>query len=351
MDERSICRIIDANFNRAREASRVVEEFCRFALNSEQLYERVKKLRHELSSAVGRLDSKSLLACRDTIRDVGVGKVMDEQLRRENLTDCFTAGCKRLTEALRVLAEVVQTQDQTAAGTLEDLRYAAYTLEKDIVLFNDAVEKYKRVRLYIVITSDFPLEIISLTDKCVAGGADCIQMRSKSLEDDRLFATASQFVQICKNGGVLGIINDRADIAVAADADGVHLGQDDLPVDQVRRLQNTPLIIGKSTHSIEQLKAAIDEMPAYVGLGPVHETSTKPGARAVGLEYVGKATEILKDTGIGHAAIGGINIGNVDDAINAGARTIAVCSAVTHSPDPESACRMLKQRIENFNDG
>ena len=347
MMDRAVYRIIDANFNRAREASRVIEEFCRFALNSGLLYERAKQLRHELSLAISQLDMSSLIAGRDTPGDVGVGKVVEKQMARENLKDCFIAGCKRLTEALRVLAEVIQADNPSVAQTMESLRYAAYTLEKDIVLFSDAVEKYKRVRLYVVISSDMPVEIISLSHKCIAGGADCIQMRAKSIDDDKLYAIAVEFMQICKDGGVLGIINDRADIAIAACADGVHLGQNDLPVEQVRRLQSAPLIIGKSTHSVKQLRAAFDELPTYVGLGPVYKTPTKPDVRSVGLEYVRQATDILRDTSIGHAAIGGVNIDNVEDVLNAGARVIAVCSAVTQSSDPESACRRLKQRIDN----
>ena len=343
--ERAVYRIIDANFNRAREAIRVTEEFCRFALNSPQLTERAKQLRHELSAAVGQLDAGRLISSRDTLGDVGAGKTVDKQLARCNLGDCFTAGCKRLTEALRVLAEVTQPQNRPVSETIEKLRYTAYTLEKDIVLFSNASEKFKRVRLYIIITSNLPVDVISLTGKCAAGGADCIQLRAKDIEDDKLFAIAVEFVQICKEAGALSIINDRVDIAIAAGADGVHLGQNDLPVAQARRLQLAPLIIGKSTHSLKQLRAACDERPAYVGLGPVFATATKPGAPAVGLDYVRQATEILADTGIGNVAIGGIDIDNVKEVLSAGAASIAVCSAVTKSGDPMAACRAMKQKI------
>ena len=94
--QRSVYRIIDANFNRARESARIIEEFCRFALNSASLTERAKRLRHELSAAIGKLDAGRLIASRDTPGDVGVGKTVDEQLRRANLNDCFTAGSKTI---------------------------------------------------------------------------------------------------------------------------------------------------------------------------------------------------------------------------------------------------------------
>ncbi len=349
--ERAVYRIIDANFNRSREAIRVIEEFCRFALNSGPLTERAKQIRHELSSAIGRLNAGRLISSRDTLGDVGVGKTVDEQLVRGELRDCFTAGCKRLTEALRVLAEMTQTQDRSVAETIEKLRYAAYTLEKDIALFSDAFEKFNRVRLYIIITDNLPADIISLTCKCAAGGADCIQLRSKAVEDDKLFAIAVEFVRICKDAGVLSIINDRVDVAVAAGADGVHLGQNDLPIEQARKLQLAPLIIGKSTHSPKQLRAACEERPTYAALGPVFATETKPTAEAVGLDYVRQATGILADTGIGDVAIGGITLDNVEDVLGAGAKAIAVCAAVTKAGDPTAACGALKEKITAFKHG
>ncbi|MHC4482646.1 MAG: thiamine phosphate synthase [Planctomycetota bacterium] len=346
--ERAVYRIIDANFNRAREAIRVIEEFCRFALNSRPLTERAKQLRHELSAAVDKLDAGRLISSRDTLGDVGVDTTIENQLKRTDLRDCFTAAGKRLPEALRALSETVQTINPELARKIENLRYAAYTLEKDIVLFSSAAEKFKRVRLYVIISSNLPADVISLSHRCVAGSADCIQLRAKDIEDNGLVALALEFVKVCREGGVLSIINDRIDIAVAASADGVHLGQNDLPVEQARKLQLAPLVIGKSTHSLEQLRAACDERPAYVSLGPVFATPTKPTAEPVGLDYVKQSTEMLGDTGIAHVAIGGIKLDNVEDILNAGANAIAVCSAVTEVKDPATACRKLKEKITSF---
>jgi thiamine-phosphate pyrophosphorylase len=346
--ERAVCRIIDANFNRAREAIRVIEEFCRFALNCAPLTERTKQFRHELCVAIDKLDADRLVSSRDTTGDVGVDTAVESQLQRGSLNDCLTAACKRLPEALRALAETIQTIDPSIARQIENLRYEAYTLEKDIILLSSAAERFKRIRLYIIISSSLPAEVISLTHRCIAGGADCIQLRAKDVEDDKLFALSVEFVNICKGGVVLSIINDRADIAVAAGADGVHLGQNDLPVEQVRKLQVSPLIIGKSTHSLKQLQAACRELPTYVSLGPVFPTGTKPTAEAVGLDYVKKGIEALVGTGIGHVTIGGITLGNVEDVLDSGAAAVAVCSAVTEVADPTSACRALKERITAF---
>jgi thiamine-phosphate pyrophosphorylase len=346
--ERAVYRIIDANFNRGREALRVIEEFCRFALNSASLTARAKQLRHELSAAVAQLDGAKLIASRDTAGDVGRGSKVDKQMLRQDLNDCFTAACKRLTEALRSLAEMTQIVQPSVAENIEKLRFEAYRLEKDIVIFSRTRKKFEGVRLYVIITSDLPADILSLARSCLTGGADCIQLRSKGLTDEALMAVASEFVKICSQGGALSIINDRVDVAVAAGADGVHLGQNDLPIAEARKLQSRPLIIGKSTHCLEHLKTACEQGPAYVSLGPVFTTQTKPNAEAVGLGYIGQAKEVLADSGIASVAIGGIGVDNVEEVLKAGAQVIAVCSAVTQARNPAVACRELKEKITAF---
>ena len=346
--ERAIYRIIDANFNRAREAARVMEEYCRFALESAALSSRAKELRHRLSRAVDRLDTRMLAAARDCAGDVGRGMTVGDQMMRRSLADCSTAAAKRLTEALRALAETVGVLDPDLAAVFEALRFDAYTLEKDIVLTAITAERFKAVRLYVLITTgpDDPSgRVLDLAAQCADGGADCLQLRAKGIADDRLFALAQDFVKVCTEGNVISIINDRTDIAVAAAADGVHLGQNDLGIAQGRKLQKKPMIFGISTHSLDQLDGAIEQTPAYVAIGPVFPTATKPNEPCVGLEYVAAATEKLKSTGIAHVAIGGITLDNVDAVLHAGATAIAVCAAVTAQGDPAGQCRRFKDKI------
>jgi len=141
------------------------------------------------------------------------------------------------------------------------------------------------------------------------------------------------------------------ELALRVGADGVHLGQNDLAVEQARKLQLSPLVIGRSTHSVEQLKTACLDNPAYVSLGPVFATPTKPDIETVGLDYVRKGVEVLGDTGIGHVAIGGITPENIRMVLATGARVIAVCSAVASAADPAAVCRRLKGEIAQFNKG
>ena len=343
--DNAIYRIIDANFNRSREALRIIEEFCRFALNSRLLSSRAKELRHQLCKSISELDSGKLISSRNTLSDVGVGQSVPSQNSRSDLKDCLTAGCKRLVEALRVLSECIQVHDKAIANQIEQLRYSAYTLEKDILLISEPLEKYRNVKLYIIVTSNYPAEILSLTSQCATSGADCIQLRAKEIQNDDLYATALEFVKICRDNGVYSVINDRLDIAIASDADGIHFGQNDLPVECARQLEQKPMIIGKSTHSMEQLKNACKEQPTYVGLGPVYATTTKPSADPVGLKYINEATSFLENEPVGHVAIGGINLENLEQVFGAGAACIAVCNAVTKAHNPSQACRILKDKI------
>jgi thiamine-phosphate pyrophosphorylase len=346
--ERPAYRIIDANFNRAREALRVMEDYCRFALNCGSLSSRAKEMRHQLSSAIAHLNAERLLASRDTPGDVGIGQTTENAIGRADLKDALTAACKRLPEALRVLTETLRCVEPGIAEQMEQLRYAGYSLEKDIALFADTQARFSKVRLYVLINSNLPTDVFTLTNQCIKGGADCLQLRAKDIDDDRYFAIAGEFVKICKDAGIPAIINDRVDIAVASGADGAHLGQNDLPVEQARKIQMTPLILGKSTHSPAQLTAAIAELPTYVSLGPVFATPTKPETKPVGIDYVKQALPILAGTGIYSVAIGGITLENIDAVLRAGAQTIAVSSAVAASPDPTAVCGNLKGKITAF---
>ena len=349
--QQAVYRIIDANFNRAREAARVVEEFCRFALNSTDLSARAKQLRHDISAAIQTLDSDLLVASRNAQSDVGREMVIGRQMTRTTLDDCLHAATKRLTEALRALCEMTQTIDPQLAQTLEKLRFQAYTLEKDIVTAASSAAKFSGVQLYVIITVspgyDRP-KILELARACVVGGADCLQLRPKDIPDNESFRLACDLVGVCKDAGALSIINDRADIAIAAGADGVHLGHNDLPARQVQNLAQRPLIIGVSTHAPDQLSAALKAGIDYVALGPVFSTPTKPDTAPVGLDYVRQAAEILGQSHVKSVAIGGITAENVTDVLQAGAQAVAVCSAVTQAKDPAAMCAKLKERIASF---
>jgi len=345
MSEKAIYRIIDANFNRAREALRVMEEVGRFALNHPGLSARAKELRHQLCRAVGQLPAERLLSCRDSVQDVGMETRVTGQHRRGSLEDCLTAGSKRLSEALRVLTETIQTLDPDLSQTIEIIRFKGYKLEKDLVILGIPHQRYQPVRLYVLITDNDFTEIRRLTEQCARGGADCLQLRTKGLTDREQFARAQEFVSICRENGVISIVNDRIDVAITSGADGVHLGAEDLTLAAVRKLQSEPLIVGLTTHNHQEMRSALTEEPTYIAMGPAFPTSTKDNLKVAGLGYLREGMQSLSETGVGHVAIGGITLENLDSVLETGVSTVAVCNAVTTAHDPATACADFKAKL------
>jgi thiamine-phosphate pyrophosphorylase len=175
----------------------------------------------------------------------------------------------------------------------------------------------------------------------LAAGVDIVQLRDKHASDDELLTAADVFRRCCRETDGLFVVNDRPDLAVAADADGVHLGQDDVPVPAAREIVGAERIIGLSTHSVEQLDAAhgVD----YVAVGPVHATPTKPGRPAVGLDLVRHGAT---RAGVPFFAIGGIDPENVEAVVGAGAQRVAVVRAIAEADDPPAATRALRRAVE-----
>ncbi len=193
-------------------------------------------------------------------------------------------------------------------------------------------------RLYLVTPAITPERLVAALD----GGVDLVQLRIKDpRDDDALLREACMVRAACERAGVLFVLNDRPDLAVAAGADGVHVGQDDMPVAEVRRLVGPDLLIGLSTHTPEQVDEA-HRLPGdvdYIGVGPVHTTPTKPGRPAVGLALVAHAAAHAT---LPFFAIGGVDATNAGAIREAGGSRIAVVRAITHAEDPGVAARALR---------
>ena len=174
------------------------------------------------------------------------------------------------------------------------------------------------------------------------GGVDLFQLREKDAGDEVVLAAAQQARALCDEAGALFILNDRPDLVDAAGADGVHVGQDDMPVAQARAVVGAQRIVGWSTHEPAQLAAASGA--DYVAVGPVHETPTKPGRQATGAAYVHHAA--AHDPGVPWFAIGGIDTETIGAVVAAGARRIVVVRAIAEAADPERAARALRAALE-----
>lgn len=200
----------------------------------------------------------------------------------------------------------------------------------------DRRQRLAAARLYLV-CDEQPDRFLAAA---LRGGTDIVQLRMKGSSEDAILATAARFVRVCAAHGALFILNDRSDLALEAQADGVHLGQDDTPGARARALLGPDRLVGLSTHEPDQVDRARD--CDYIGVGPVYATPTKPGRAPVGLDLVRYAA---RSAALPFFAIGGIDAGNVSLVRDAGARRIAVVRALTGAREPQSAARALRAAL------
>lgn len=338
-------RIVDASANRAREALRVLEDHARLVMNDAFLSRRLKELRHGLAQALGELPGGLLLTARDTQHDVGTTISTPHEQERATIGDVVHANAKRLQEALRSLEEYGKVLSPRLGQAIERIRYEAYTMEKSLVLDADARGRLADARLYVLVTESLCRASLEGTIReAVDGGADVIQLREKDLSDRVLLARARDVRQLTRRLGALFIVNDRPDIAVLAEADGVHLGQDDMPLQEARRLLGPDALIGVSTHDLAQLQRAILEGANYLGVGPTFASATKSFAALAGLEFVRQAMAL---TTLPAFALGGITAENIDQVVAVGATRVAVSQAICAADDPRAAARVLRRALAN----
>ncbi len=209
-----------------------------------------------------------------------------------------------------------------------------------------SISKLERARLYLVTGAGSPLgpQGFKMVEEAVEGGVDILQLRDYSSKDSELLSMARQFRALTRRYRILFIVNNRPDIAHLSDADGVHVGQEDLPVAQVRKIIGEGKIVGVSTHSLDQAQKAMSDGADYIGVGPVYPTPTKEGRPAVGVEYVRQGSEIHSP--IPFFAIGGITLSNIEEVLRAGARRVAVVRAITESKDPKAAADELQKALD-----
>ena len=202
---------------------------------------------------------------------------------------------------------------------------------------------FSDVHLYCITATPRPGQTYqAMVESACAGGADAVQLRDKTLSARALFQLCRDLQAICDKTGTLFILNDRVDVALAADVDGVHVGQEDLPVRRVRELLGHRKLVGCSAHSLAQALQAQGDGADYVSCGPVFATPTKPAYTPVGLELVRQYASLVK---IPFVAIGGIDAANVGQVLEAGARRAAVVRAVCGAEKIQQAAQVLKSGI------
>jgi thiamine-phosphate pyrophosphorylase len=336
-------RILDAAANRAREALRVVEDYCRLVLDDAFLSRELKGLRHDLTEALAGLPISTLLQARDTLHDVGRDITTAGERHRHSLLDVVQVNLKRLQETLRSLEEFGKLQSPDLGAALEKLRYRAYTLEKAMVVGTSARRRLAEARLYVLLTASQCAAALDWTiQEAAAGGAQIFQLREKALCDRDLIERARRARRWTRETETVFIVNDRPDVARLVEADGVHLGQDDMSVAEARRILGPDGLIGVSAHNLSQVREAIQDGASYIGVGPTFPSDTKAFPELAGVDFV---REAAAETSLPAFVIGGIRLENVAAAIDAGARRIAVSQCICQADDPRAVAARLRQML------
>ncbi len=339
-------RIVDANLNRISEGLRVLEELARMMLDDAVLTQQLKNMRHEMVKVDSELQRK-LLQARDSEGDVGADMEVPGEDKQRDMQAIVVANARRIQESLRVMEEIARAPGLNLdTEKYKHARFSLYTVEKTLLSKILRQDKIKRLNGLYVIIDTAALKgrsHVEVASRVIRGGAKVIQLRDKEYSKKQLLSIAEEIKNLCTEQDVLFMVNDYLDIALAVNADGLHLGQDDLPIDIARRLLPIDKILGCSARTLDKAMIARKEGADYIGVGAMYPTATREGAEVVGPD---RLREIKKAIALPLVAIGGISEDNIREVIKAGADSIAVISAVLGVEDVEGATRRLVNIIE-----
>ena len=338
-------RIIDANINRAGEGLRFLEEVARFLLDDAALSQQLKDMRHETLRVDSAIHQK-ILQFRNSESDVGVNAEVPVDDKQREIPTAVTANARRVEESLRVLEELAKIPDiQLNPETFEHARFQLYTIEKTLVfrlLRRDKIQNLTGLYLILDTEATKGRPHTEIAKQAIRGGAKVIQLRDKVSHKKDLLPATKELRKLCAAHNVLFIINDHLDLALAVNADGLHLGQKDLPLDEARKLLPIDKILGGSARTVDQARQAQSSGADYIGIGSMYPTTSKDGAEVIGLERLRQIKQVVT---VPLVAIGGINIDNAAQVMAAGADAAAVISAVLGSADTEKAAREIVNKL------
>jgi thiamine-phosphate pyrophosphorylase len=343
-----ILRIIDANLNRTAEGLRVLEDIARLSLNNSSISSQLKTMRHKVVQTSSAFQQE-LLWSRDSLNDVGLDTKVDGEPEGKELSAILIANARRVQESLRVLEELSKVSGVLPELSSDDYkqdRFSLYSLEQEMLGLLFRQDKLKRLAgLYVIIDGQWlkGRSHIEITRQVIRGGASVIQLREKTMSKRDILPLAREISQICREQNILFIVNDYLDVALDCKADGLHVGQTDLPLATARRLLRPDQILGCSANTVQNALAAQSEGADHIGVGSVFATSSKEDANVIGLD---RLHEIIKAVSLPVVAIGGINKDNVTRVVAEGSAAVAVISAVVSADNPELAARELVKIIK-----
>jgi thiamine-phosphate pyrophosphorylase len=330
----AILRLLDANGNRAAEGLRVLEDVARFVLNDARLAGLAKNLRHALRQGV----PPSAVFARDTAGDVGTALTAPGEMQRARPLDLIRANAARVAEAVRAAEEAAKLLGNAAlAGTLENVRYQLYQLESGLLARFPAWQLL-RVRLYALVDTSLTSEPVAVAAAVAQGGAGAVQLRAKGLAQRDYRELAARVQEACRAHHALFIVNDHVAVARALEADGVHVGQDDLAVADVRAVVGPGCAIGLSCHTPEQAREALAVGADYLGLGPMFPTTTKPLEPSRGAQLLDAVRPFIDRPSY---AIGGLDATRLRELLPRLPHGAAIAGALCRAADPQRAAAEL----------
>ena len=339
-------RIIDANLDRIGEGLRLLEDLARFLLNDAILTQQLKTMRHGLATG-GLSLNQQLLQARNAAGDIGINIEAPEQVKERELPEVVVANARRVQQSLRVIEELAKMPGiKLDSEKFKKARFKLYTIERELLSKLLRKDKAKRISgLHVIIDTQAikGRRHLEVANQVIRGGAKVVQLRDKITSKRELLPIAQQLKNLCAEHNVLFIVNDHLDLALAADADGLHLGQDDLPLAVARRLLPIDKLLGCSVTSADQAAAAETEGADYIAAGAIYPTSSKEAVEVIGLEGL---RLIKKKVKLPLVAIGGITQANAAEVVAAGADSVAVISAILQARSPEEAARQIAARLE-----
>ena len=341
-----IWRTLDASANRSAEAVRVLEDILRFCLNDAFLSQEAKAIRHELAVIFAQEDFQARIQLRDVLRDVGASSTASKSPPRTELRHVFAANAARASQSIRSLEECSRVVMPRATTGFEQLRYRIYTLEKAAMTIIRSQKMFADIRLCVLLDVDqTQAEFKTLVGQLLDAGVRMIQLRDKKAFTALLCERAEMILQQVRKHAEMGrgkrclvLINDRADVAAAVNADGVHLGETDLPVNLARKVCGHEFIIGRTAHSIDEAKQAVREGADYLGVGPCYPSTTKQFEDFASDAFL---RDVSKEVQLPIFGIGGIASDNVDRLIHLGLKRVAIASAITCATNPGEECRLI----------
>lgn len=345
----SIYRLIDASVNRVSEGLRVIEDYLRFVRNDESGVKIAKEMRHKLRDIFKTFDAR-MITYRQSDNDVGHKLSLNEYCgeKKSGLKELLFANFKRCEEALRTLEEYSSILNGKSAGKgqLENLRFRLYSLEKRVLT---PLMRIIPEGLYCITASNLSngRSTTYVVERMLDAGVKVIQYREKYMDLRGKLEEAEALRRITERYKANLIINDHPEIAMMVGADGIHIGQDDYPVTDLRRIA-PDMIIGLSTHSPEQADNAVRCGADYIGVGPIFSTQTKDNVcPPVGVRYLEYAVRNIE---LPQVAIGGIKTHNLHEIAATGVKRVAIVSEITGSQDIGKKILEINKILEEYKD-